>query len=199
MRPNIENVVAAAALEDPSVARRVQRRRAVVEIRSAPDIASVLAAGIHPARMVVYAGGLSPAGLRTLLGYGAGRVVVASGSQAALVGSAGLDRRQSVVIAPAPGCDLDAMVGYTKANLVGIYGSVGIRMPECRRAVRDLLTDMALISRRHSVVLSRLSLSTRSVELASVATQVEDVLEESCGVLRIPRPHVTLTPRTARP
>ncbi len=199
----------ATALKDEEVASWVRDHRVPVDVRAGEDIDVALAAGVPPGQMSVHADVLGDAELCAVVSGGARRVVVSSAGQAELVASCVRSRRQSVAVRLREPDTTDREIApiaeILKFNLVGVYGDIASKGGVHSEVIRYLVGVMAMIGRRHGVVLCRLGLCGRSVvppgdwavELPGFAAAVEDSIDEACEALRFPRPLVALSPGAA--
>lgn len=89
-------------------------------------------------------------------------------------------------------------------NLIGLHCEVGSQDDEFisySSAIGHMVAEMAYIRRDHGVVLTRLSLagghavpgSDWSIALPTLASQLDETLDDACGTLRFPRPLVVLS------
>lgn len=207
--PTAEIDFPATALADEAVARWAREHRVPIDVRAVADIEVAIAAGVRPAQMTVHADVLDAAELRAIVNGGAGRVVLSSPGQAALVASCVRRRRQSVAVRLRDARDADRAVApiieALQFNFVGVYGDITPRGCVQTEVVRQLIGLMARVGRCHGVVLCRLGLGGRNavpggdwaVELPRFAAAVEDAVDEACEALRFPRPLVALSPGAA--
>lgn len=203
--PMVEINLPATILKDHAIAERVREQRMAVEVGTGADVAVALAAGIHPSRMTVHADGLDDAELSRVVQLGVGRMVLSSARQADLVAAAGLGRRQSVLLRLTgwASADVAELMGVLRVNLAGLHGELGPDDPAGdgrAAAIAHLVAEMALIGRRHGVVLGRLGLGIPSAnwaeDLAVLVGGVDGSADDACASLRFPRPLVALSAGT---
>jgi diaminopimelate decarboxylase len=185
--PMTEIAFPAGALRNRIVAKWIRDQRVTVDVRNGEDLASAIAAGIHPARMTVHAEGLSDSDLRATTRLGVGRVVVGSIPQTEMLASAADRATQDVVIrmtdanasalALADGSDsvrrglefdtkevdlaIRTILADDRLNLVGLHCEVGARAHDFvsyPAAIGQTIAEMTQIRRRYALVLTRLGL-----------------------------------------
>lgn len=185
--PMTEIALPATALRNRAIARWVRDHRVTVDVRSGEDLAIAIAAGVHRARLTVYADGLRESDLHAAVNLGVGRVVAGSVQQIELLRSDVARRAQDVVIqmtdvntpalAVAGAGDrvpcgfrfdsnesdiaIAAVLGHEWLNLVGLHCEVGSQdhdFVSYPAAVGHMIAEMTQILRNHGVVLTRLGL-----------------------------------------
>lgn len=204
----------ASVLRDPVVARWAREHQSAVDVRTSDEVATVIGVGIHPVRLTVHAAGVSAEELVfCAANLGVGRVVVDSLDHVELLAAVPPHRRQAVVVSMSNGFDawagralVRAVQSRSRLSLVGLRGEIGVADRDFMSypaAIGQLVSDMADIRRQHGVVLTRLGLAgpvpvtDGGQELAELATQIDETLDDACATLRFPRPSVVLTPGSA--
>lgn len=195
----VELVLPATALQDDVVARWVRDYGVAVEVRSGPDLAAAIAAGIDPIRVTAHAGGLTADELVLYAtDLGVGRFVVGTAEHVAVLGAVGRPGQRVML-----GCGSAASALHCpQLDLVGLYADVG---PDGHSAViGDLMAEMSRIRREYGVVLTRIALGGCGLtfgagpgELSDVVTTIDETLDDACATLRFPRPVVALTAEPA--
>lgn len=182
--PMTEIALPAYALRNLAVSKWARDERLAIDVRTGKELAVAIAAGIHPARLIVHADRMTDSELRATANLEPGRVVVNSTSQIELLATTIERWTQGVVVcvtddnapdltvagAEASGFrldskELDRAVGEVLAakrlNLLGLHCDVGsdehdfVSYPA---AIGHMITEMTQIRRHHSVVLTRLGL-----------------------------------------
>lgn len=182
--PMTEIALPAYALRNLAIARWARDQHLAVEVRSSRDVASAIAAGIHPLRMSVHADRMTASELQAIINLAPGCIVVNSMSQIELLASSVEHRTQGVVICVtdvnAPvltvagaqkrgfafdsfelECAVDAILVQKRLSLLGLHCDVGsgehdfVSYPA---AIGHMITEMTHIRRHHDVILTRLGL-----------------------------------------
>ncbi|ORW89899.1 diaminopimelate decarboxylase [Mycobacterium sp. IEC1808] len=185
---DIRVVYAGKSLLTTAVARWAREEGLGVDVCSAGELATALAGGVDPARIVMHGNAKSPAELREAVRVGVGRIVVDSCIEIAYL--AGLARRrQPVLIRVTPDIDIhgdravttgisDQKFGFTLAgdqasdaakrvlahpilDLVGLHCHIGSQVTDPAlygEAIRRLIAAMADIRAQHGVVLTELNI-----------------------------------------
>jgi diaminopimelate decarboxylase len=183
-----EVVYAGKALLTTAVARWACEEGLGVDVCSAGELATALAGGVPPSRVVLHGNAKSCDELRDALDVGVGRIVVDSLMEVTYL--AGLvRRRQQVLLRVTPDIDIqghravttgvcDQKFGFTLAGqqaaeaaarvlgtphleLVGLHCHIGSQVTDPAlygEAIRRLVAAMADIRRRHGVVLTELNI-----------------------------------------
>jgi diaminopimelate decarboxylase len=97
-----------------------------------------------------------------------------------------------------------AVLDHEWLNLVGLHCEVGSQdhdFVSYPAAIGHMIAEMTQVRRNHRVVLTRLGLGGGGavpsgdwlVELPQLAAQIDDSLDDACGILRFPRPLVVLS------
>lgn len=184
----VEVVYAGKSLLSTAVARWVREEGLGVDVCSAGELATALAGGVDPARIVMHGNAKSPEELRDAVRAGVGRIVLDSCMEIAYL--AGLARRrQPVLIRVTPDIDIhghravttgvsDQKFGFTLAgdhaadavtrvlahpilDLVGLHCHIGSQVSDAAlygEAIRRMTAAMADIRARHGVILTELNI-----------------------------------------
>lgn len=180
--PGVDLMYAGKALLSAAIAGWVAAEGAGVSVYSAGELATVLASGLPPSRIILSGNAKTPGELYEAVAAGVGRVVIDSPSEIALL-AARVQRRQPVLVRvipdlsasggehdrrfgfPLPG---DQAVGAAKRvldqpglELVGLHCQLGSQLTDAElygEAIRQLLAVMAEVRERHRVVLTELNL-----------------------------------------
>ncbi|WP_441958005.1 LysA protein [Mycolicibacterium houstonense] len=178
--------VPAAVLGDHIVARWARDHRVSVEVRSAADIATVVAASIPLSRVTVFADALSESELRAATALGFGHIVAGTVQDVEVLRSVVVQQQDVIIrmcdtsvkmraVAGAGGFRFDsfesdaamrAVIGHDRLNLVGLHCEVGgggddfISYPA---AIGQMIAEMTQIRRNHGVLLTRLGLGSARV------------------------------------
>ncbi|OBI23335.1 diaminopimelate decarboxylase [Mycobacterium sp. E2327] len=185
---DVSVVYAGKSLLTTAVARWAREEGLGVDVCSAGELATALAGGVDPARIVMHGNAKSPAELREAVRVGVGRIVVDSCIEIAYL--AGLARRrQPVLIRVTPDIDIhghravttgisDQKFGFTLAgdhaadaakrvlahpilDLVGLHCHIGSQVTDPAlygEAIRRMIAAMADIRAQHGVVLTELNI-----------------------------------------
>ena len=174
-------------LRNRAIAKWVRDRRVAVGVRTGPELAAAIAAGVHLPRVTVYADALDESDLLNAVNLGVGRVVVGSVEHIQLLRSVAVQRAQDVIIrmtdvntpfaATADFGDLvrcgfrfdsnqadaaiAALLDHEWLNLVGLHCEVGSRdhdFVSFPAAIGHMIAEMAQVRRNHGKVLTRLGL-----------------------------------------
>jgi diaminopimelate decarboxylase len=201
--PMTEIALPAHALRNLTVAKWVRDQHLAIDVRTGEELAAAIAAGIHPARMTVYADSITDSELRAISNLAPGRVVVGSMSQIVLLGSIVEHRTQAVVVCSGRqrasterrggetrGFSFDSHeldrggcgAGDMRLNLVGLHCDVGsddhdfVSYPA---AIGHMITEMTQIRRHHGVVLTRLGLGGgRAVPSGDWTTELPELASQ---------------------
>ncbi|MBZ4559172.1 diaminopimelate decarboxylase [Mycobacterium avium subsp. hominissuis] len=184
----VEVVYAGKSLLSTAVARWAREERLGVDVCSAGELATALAGGVDPARIVMHGNAKSPEELREAVRVGVGRIVLDSTIEIAYL--AGLARRrQPVLIRVTPDIDIhghravttgvsDQKFGFTLAgdhaadavrrvlahpilDLVGLHCHLGSQVSDPTlygEAIRRMIAAMADVRARHGVILTELNI-----------------------------------------
>ncbi|WAC91914.1 diaminopimelate decarboxylase [Mycobacterium sp. Aquia_213] len=179
--PGVELVYAGKALLSTAVAEWAAAEGAGLNVCSAGELATALAAGVPPSQIVLHGYARTAGELHDAVDAGVGRIVIDSPNAIALL-AAQVRRHQNVLIRVIPDIEGQspggAGVGFTLAdgraagavrrlldqpwlNLVGLHCHLGSRIADPQRygaAIRQLVALMAEVRDRHGVVLNQLDL-----------------------------------------
>jgi diaminopimelate decarboxylase len=185
---NTEVVYAGKSLLSTAVARWAREEGLGIDVCSTGELATALAGGVGPARIVMHGNAKSPEELREAVRVGVGRIVLDSRMEIAYL--AGLARRrQPVLIRVTPDIDIhghravttgvsDQKFGFTLAgdhaadavrrvlahpilDLVGLHCHIGSQVSDPTlygEAIRRMVAAMADIRARHGVILTELNI-----------------------------------------
>jgi diaminopimelate decarboxylase len=192
---DVEVVYAAKALLTIAIARWVADAGCGIEVCSAGELATALAGGIDPARVVWNGNATTHDDLAEAVAAGVGRIVVDSPVEIAYL--AGLVRHPQRVLARlTPDIDPAETMRHVMAapmlELVGLHCQAG---PRATGAVGQLIAAMADFRARHNVILSEVNIccALRPDELGVL----DDALESACASERFPRPRLVVEPGRA--
>ncbi|MCV7065099.1 LysA protein [Mycolicibacterium farcinogenes] len=180
--------VPAAVLGDHIVARWARDHRVSVEVRSAADIATVVAASIPLSRVTVFADALSESELRAATALGFGHIVAGTVQDVEVLRSVVVQQQDVIIrmcdtsakmraVAGAGACGfrfdsfesdaaMGAVIGHDRLNLVGLHCEVGgggddfVSYPA---AIGQMIAEMTQVRRNHGVLLTRLGLGSGRV------------------------------------
>ena len=208
------------ALRNRAIAQWAKDRRVEVGVRTGPELAAAIAAGVHLSRVTVYADALDESVMSDAVNLGVGRVVVGSVEHIQLLRSVAVQRAQDVIVrmtdvnkpfvaglrfdSDQADAAIAALLDNEWQNLVGLHCEVGSRdhdFVSFPAAIGHMIAAMTQVRRNHDKVLTRLSLgggrvvpSGRwSVEMPKLCKQIEESLDDACATLRFPRPSVILS------
>jgi diaminopimelate decarboxylase len=211
--PMTEIALPACVLRDHIVARWARHHGLAVDVRSGEELAVAIAAGIEQMRLTVHADGMSDSDLRAAVQLAPGRVVVSSTAQVEVLARVVDHRTQGIVVVVTDNDARAQMVAGAiltgeRFNLVGLHCDVGLHEHDFvsyPAAIGRMIAEMDQIRRHHGVVLTRLGLGgsgavssgDSATDLAEVASQIDESLDDACATLRYPRPLVVLSPGLA--
>ncbi|MUL85240.1 MULTISPECIES: hypothetical protein [unclassified Mycolicibacterium] len=192
----------AELLGSEPVAAWMRRYRVTVDVVTAAEFNLAVATGIRPAQIVMHprnGAAIARAGMGQ-----AARFVIDSEPQATVL-ARGAKRVEHVLVGAGDQTRtvVAEVLAHRQLDLIGLHCAAGSSDdPLGIGALRSALADMAMIRRRHSVVLRRVSLAgvdggllcLRPWALRRVAEALDDVLEEQCARFRYPRPALTVAP-----
>ena len=192
----------AEVLRYGAVAKWITDHGLTVDVGSPGELDQTKAAGVEASRVVMHCHGkVSVPISRAALG----RFVVDSGEQVSCLADNPLARTARVVIDAASSDALAAdVLSHKRLNLAGLHCRLNhTDAAELPAIVVDLIARMAWISRKHAVVLSRLSLGDVDVtgcdgdirSVRRIATSIDQAVEDGCIRFRFPRPGLTVSPR----
>lgn len=208
-------VYAGKSLLTSAVARWARDEGLGIDVCSNGELATALAGGVDPARIVLHGNAKTPDELREAVRVGVGRIVVDTGIEVAYL--AGLARRrQPVLVRVAPDADghtaetVERVLAHPILDPVGLHCHVGSQVGDPARygaAIRRLMATMADIRARHGVILTELNIGgghaipyapgEPELDLVALNATIEDALDEACAAERFPRPTVVVEPGCA--
>jgi diaminopimelate decarboxylase len=217
--PGVAIVYAAEALLCTGVARWATEEGAGLDVSSAGELATALAAGVDPARIVMHGNAKPLDELRDAAVLGVGRIVVDSLMDIAYL-SCEAHKPQRVLVRVTPDVDRHGHAAVAEAvkrildqpmlNLVGLHCHIGSQITDPRLfgdAIRTMVATMADIRRTHGVVLPELNIGgghgvpyvsgDPELDLAELADLIDDALDWACASERFPRPHIVVEPGRA--
>lgn len=202
---DVEVAYSGHALLTTTVARWVHEASLGMAVHSAAELATALAGGMDPIRIVLHGRAKCADDLALAVQAGVGRIVLDSPIEVAYLN--GLAGSQSVLLRTAPGVDVAPTVRQALANphlrLAGLYCGLGSQItdPEVYvEAVRGLVAAMADVRTAHGVVLTEGNIGGgQAVELDpdELADFLEDALDAACAAERFPRPRLVIEPGRA--
>jgi hypothetical protein len=191
----------AEVLRYGAVADWITEHGLTVDVASADELDLVRMTGVRASRVTLRCHGEVPVST-----YRAAfaRFVVDSGEQVACLADNPLARNQYVVVDALSSNELAAEVlSHKRLNLAGLhYRLDSVDAAELPSIVVDLIARMARISRKHAVILSRLSLGDVDVtgsdadlrSMRRIAMSIDQAVEGGCIRFRFPRPALTISP-----
>ncbi|MFI5510483.1 diaminopimelate decarboxylase family protein [Mycobacterium sp. NPDC051804] len=216
MLRNSEVVYAGTSLLTTAVARWVREEGLGLDVCSGGELATALAGGVDPARIIMHGNAKTPCELRDATAVGVGRIVVNSGTEIALL-ACEAPRPQRVLLRITPDIDNDhAAMAVTRIlhqpllDLVGLHCHIGSQVVDASRygeAIRRMIVALSDIRTAHGVVLSELNIGgghgipyvagDPELSLAELADVIDDALDAACAAERFPRPRVVVEPGRA--
>jgi diaminopimelate decarboxylase len=186
--PHVRIVYAGKALLTTALARWVTDEGLGLNVCSGGELATALAAGVDPKRIVMHGNAKTPDELNRAAAVGVGRIVVDSPTQIAFL-AGGVRRAQSVLVRVTPDIDIhrasavsagltDQKFGFALTNgdaagaverildhpllyLVGLHCDIGSQVTDASlygEAIRELIPLMAELRARHGVILTELNI-----------------------------------------
>ncbi|MET0701733.1 MAG: diaminopimelate decarboxylase [Mycobacterium sp.] len=184
MVTDIEVVYAAKALLTTRVAGWAADEGLGVAVCTAGELATALAGGVDPARIVLHGAAKTPDELRNAVAAGVGRIVLGSLAEIAYLGGLAA-RRQRVLLR----CDQDdpaeavrRILHAPNLDLVGLQCDA--------EAAGQAIAAMADIRNHERVLLCELNLGEPGPDLGSL----DDAVDAACAAERFPRPRVVIEP-----
>ncbi len=185
--PMTEIAIPATALRTHAIAKWARDHRVAVDVHTGEELAAAIAAGVHLARVTLFADELALSELRAAVNLGVGRVIAGSVEQIEVLRSVVAQRAQDVVIrmkdantpvlAIAGGSDkvpcgfrfdsneadtaITAVLDHEWLHLVGLHCEVGSQdhdFVSYPAAIGHMIAEMAQVRRNHDEVLTRLGL-----------------------------------------
>jgi diaminopimelate decarboxylase len=185
---------------DP-VADWVKRHGVCVDVSSPEEMNRAVAKGISPQRLVMHRTGAGAGPIRLAANAGAGRFVVDSGQQVAVLSSSAAGTQRLLVDVTAQSADVLAaeIMARPRLDLIGLHCRVGDRDREpIGEIVREMIAQMSWIRHQHAVILTRISLAG-AADLCSdrgylrdVSEELDEALDDACARFRYPRPALVL-------
>jgi diaminopimelate decarboxylase len=185
---NAEIVYAGKSLLTTAVARWVREEGLGLDVCSGGELATALAGGIDPARIIMHGNAKTPDELRDAAAVGVGRIVVDSGIEIAFL-ACEVPRPQRVLLRVTPDIDIhghrsvttgvtDQKFGFALSDghaamavtrilhqplldLVGLHCHIGSQVTDASlygEAIRRMIAAMADIRNSHGVVLGELNI-----------------------------------------
>ena len=192
----------AEVLRYGAVAHWITERGLTVDVASADELELVRMTGVRASRVTLRCHGEVPVSTSRAA---FARFVVDSGEQVACLADNPLARTQHVVVDAFSSNELAAEVlSHKRLNLAGLhYRLDSVDAAELPAIVVDLIARMAWISRKHAVILSRLSLGDVDMtgsdgdlrSMRRIAKSIDQAVEDGCIRFRFPRPALTVSPR----
>ncbi len=186
--PGVDVVYAGKALLTTAVAHWVAEEGLGLDVCSGGELATALAAGVDPARIIMHGNAKTPDELHDAAAVGVGRIVVDSPIEIALLAGR-VRRRQRVLIRVTPDIDIhghravttgvtDQKFGFALADghaagavrrvldqpcldLVGLHCHIGSQVSDAAlygQAIRPMIAAMADVRARHGVTLGELNI-----------------------------------------
>jgi diaminopimelate decarboxylase len=199
----------AEALRNEQIAAWVKRRGILVDASSRAQMRLGLSTGVLPVRIAAHAHALTPQDVLFAASMGLGYLVVDTPRHIELLSSVAARRQNVVVHLSGSGVHrtagvVDSVMTAKRLNLVGLrcaIGPVDQGFVSCPAGIGHLIGEMARIHREHRVVVSRLFLAIGHTapasdgcdDLADVASQIDESLDDACATLRFPRPAVVVS------
>lgn len=183
-----EIVYAGKSLLTTAVARWVREEGLGLDVCSGGELATALAGGVDPARIIMHGNAKTPCELRDAAAVGVGRIVVDSGTEIALL-ACEVSRPQKVLLRVTPDIDIhghrslttgvtDQKFGFASSDghaamavtrimhqplldLVGLHCHIGSQVADASlygEAIRRMIAAMADIRTAHGVTLSELNI-----------------------------------------
>jgi diaminopimelate decarboxylase len=182
--PGVLLIYGAKALLSATVAHWAESEGVGVAVYSGGELATALAAGVEPARIVQHGNAKTVGELQHAAAAGVGRIVIESSGEIALL-AGWMRRRQRVLLRVVPQLEgrlrtgtLDEKFGFALADgqigtavkrvlgqpwldLIGLHCHIGSQLSDAGvygDAIRQMIAAMAQIRDRHQVVLTELNL-----------------------------------------
>ena len=185
---------------DP-VADWARRRGVCVDVSSVDEMNLAVAKGISPQRLVMHRADATARPIRVAVNAGAGRFVVDSVQQVAVLAASAARTQRLLVDVTAQSADVLAaeIMARPRLDLIGLHCRVDDRDREpTGEIVREMIAQMSWIRHQHAVILTRISLAgaaelccDRSY-LRDVSEELDEALDDACARFRYPRPALVL-------
>lgn len=224
--PDAELIYAGKALLSVDVARWAADEGAGVNVASAGELATALAADVPPSRIILD-GVITAAELCDAVAAGVGRIVVDTPSEVSLL-ACRVRQRQRVLVGVIPDVGaIDQKFGFALAggqaagalrrvvdqpwlDLVGLHCRLGSQLTDASvygEAIRQMIGVMAEVRDRHQVVLTELNLGgghavpylsgDPELNVRALGTAIDGALESACAEHDFPRPRIVIEPGRA--
>lgn len=185
---------------DP-VANWVRRHGVCVDVSSAEELELAVAKGISPRRLVMHRADATARPIRLAVNAGAGRFVVDSAQQVAVLAESA--RRTQPLLVDVTGRPADALaadvVAHPRLDLIGLHCRLGgVDREPAGEILREMIAQMSWIRHQHGVILTRVSLADAAElccdrsYLRDVSAALDDALDDACARFRYPRPAIVL-------
>ena len=214
-----EIVYAGKSLLTTAVARWVREEGLGLDVCSGGELATALAGGVDPARIIMHGNAKTPTELRDAAAVGVARIVVDSPTEIALL-ACQVSRPQRVLLRVTPDIDIHGhrsmTTGVTRImhqpllDLVGLHCHIGSQVVDASlygEAIRRMIAAMADIRNANGVTLDELNIGgghgipyiagDLELQLAELAGVVDDALDAACAAERFPRPRIVVEPGRA--
>jgi diaminopimelate decarboxylase len=183
-----EIVYAGSALLTTAVARWLREEGLGLAVRSGGELATALAGGVDPARIIMHGNAKTPTELRDAAAVGVGRIVVDSGTEIAIL-ACEVSKPQRVLLRVTPDIDIhghlslttgvtDQKFGFASSDghaalavtrilhqplldLVGLHCHIGSQVGDASlygEAIRRMVATMADIRTTHGAILGELNI-----------------------------------------
>lgn len=224
--PGVDLVYAGKALLSATVAGWATAEGAGVGVCSGGELATALAGGVPPSRLILHGDAKTAAELTDAMAAGVGRVVIDCPSEIALLAGR-VRRRQRVLLRVMPDVDTDQKFGFALAggraaaavkrivdqpslDLIGLHCQLGTQLSSAAlygEAIRQMIAVMAEVRNHHGIALTELNLGggqavphvSGDPELhpGELAAVIDAALESACAEFGYPRPQVVVEPGRA--
>lgn len=183
----------ATALAIPAAAKWVRDRGCEVDARSPQGISFAMSAGVAFARVMFHCNGATGHTITDALGLGIGQFIIDSENGAVMLGACA-DRPQRVLV-DVTGSRTDeavrAVLAEEQLSLTGFYAEAD----NPAHAVLSMFERMADARSRRGLLVSRMGVAVHGTcPNETVATTINDAVEEGCERFRLPRPALTVFP-----
>jgi diaminopimelate decarboxylase len=184
-----------------TVANWVTRHGVCVDVSSVEEMNLAVVKGISPQRLVMHRADASAGPIRVATNAGAGRFVVDSGQQVAVLSCSATGTQRLLVDVTAQSADVLAaeIMARPRLDLIGLHCRVGDRDREpTGEIVREMIAQMSWIRHQHAVILTRISLAGAADlccdrgYLRDVSEELDEALDDACARFRYPRPALVL-------
>jgi diaminopimelate decarboxylase len=186
-------------------------------VSSSGELATALAAGVEPSRIVMHGNAEAVDELRDAAAVGVGRVVIDSLMDIAYL-SCQVRGPQRVLIRITPDIGIDGhaaeavkrIVHQPLLTLAGMHCHIGSQISDPKiygDAIGRMIAAMADIRARHGIILPELNIGgghgvpyvtgDPELDLAELADVIDDALDRSCAAERFPRPRIVVEPGRA--